>query len=195
MINQLKALDTNLFLYLNGKHHALLDPIMFYASDKLFWVPFYLVLIFIIIRVFKKRSVFVLLAIGLLILVTDQIASHLLKNTIQRLRPSHELALTDLIYLNNGGPGGQYGFVSSHAANAFALATFLALLLPTHFKFLKYILFFWAILVAYSRIYNGVHYPGDVLVAAVLGGVLGGLMNKGILLLFQKNYTNTIVGN
>ena len=186
MINQLKAFDTTLFLYLNGKHHALLDPIMYYASNKLFWLPFYLVLVYLIIPIFKKRSIFVLLAIGLLILITDQTASHLLKNTVQRLRPSHEPALMGQIYLNNGGPGGQYGFVSSHAANAFALATFLALLLPKRFHFLKYILFFWAILVAYSRIYNGVHYPGDVLVAAVLGGAFGWIMNKGILLLFQS---------
>jgi undecaprenyl-diphosphatase len=81
--------------------------------------------------------------------------------------------LQNLIHLSKAGPGGQYGFVSSHSANAFGLATFLILFLPKKYNWLKWILGFWAILVAYSRIYNGVHYPSDVIVAGFIGILLG----------------------
>lgn len=172
-MEKIKQLDTALFLYLNGKHNAFFDPIMYWASDKLFWVPFYALIVFLLVREYKKQSLYVLLSIGILVALCDQIASHLIKNAVKRLRPSHEPALNHLIHLSDAGPGGQYGFVSSHSANAFGLATFLILLLPKKYNPLKWVLVFWACLVAYSRIYNGVHYPSDVIVAALLGITLG----------------------
>lgn len=178
MLEKIKQLDTELFLYLNGMHNAFFDPIMYWASDKLFWIPFYLVIIYLLIREYKKQSAYILISIGILITLCDQIASHLIKTTVQRLRPSHEPLLEGLIHLSKAGPGGQYGFVSSHSANAFGLATFLILLLPKKYNPLKWILGFWAVLVAYSRIYNGVHYPTDVIVAALIGMVLAYLVFK-----------------
>lgn len=169
MLKKINQIDTELFLFLNGKHNSFFDPIMYWASDKLFWIPFYAFLLFIIVREFKKKSMYVLLAIAFLITICDQTASHLIKNAVKRFRPSHEPSLEDLIHLSKAGPGGQYGFISSHSANAFGLATFLILLLPKKYNWLKWILGFWAFLVAYSRIYNGVHYPTDVIVAAFLG--------------------------
>ncbi|MCT4121875.1 phosphatase PAP2 family protein [Elizabethkingia anophelis] len=169
MLENINQLDTQLFLFINGKHNSFFDPIMYWASDKLFWIPFYTFLLYIIMREFKKKSAYVLLAIAFLITICDQTASHLIKNAFKRLRPSHEPSLENLIHLSKAGPGGQYGFISSHSANAFGLATFLILLLPRKYNWLKYVLVCWAILVAYSRIYNGVHYPTDVIVAAFLG--------------------------
>ncbi|MFV8339508.1 phosphatase PAP2 family protein [Flavobacterium sp. LB3P21] len=169
MLEQIKRLDTELFLFLNSKHSAFFDPIMYWASHKWFWLPFYLFIIIIIIREYKKKSIYVLSAIGILITICDQTASNLIKGTVKRLRPSHEPALQKLIHLSEAGKGGQYGFISSHSANAFGLATFLILLLPKKYNWLKTALLFWAILVAYSRIYNGVHYPADVIVAMFLG--------------------------
>jgi undecaprenyl-diphosphatase len=90
-----------------------------------------------------------------------------------RLRPSHEPDLVGMVHLSKAGAGGMYGFVSFHAANAFGFATFLNYTLDKRFKLLKYWLFIWAVLVSYSRIYNGVHYPGDVLVAVFLGMIIG----------------------
>ena len=174
----LKSLDTELFLLLNGWHNSFLDAVMYWLSDKLIWIPMYLLIIFLMIRRYKMRGVLMLVFVGLVILLCDQTASGLLKNTVQRLRPSHEPSLAGLIYLSEAGPGGLYGFASSHAANVFGLTTFLWLVLDSKFRYLKYWLVVWASLVAYSRIYNGVHYPLDVLAGSFIGISFGYLMAK-----------------
>lgn len=127
-----------------------------------------------------------MLAIGILIALCDQTASHLIKQAVKRLRPSHEPALENLIHLSEAGPGGQYGFVSSHAANAFGLGTFLILILPKQFNWLKWTLLFWACLISYSRIYNGVHYPSEVIVGGIIG-ILYGYLVAMLLFKFQPN--------
>lgn len=173
MIEILNSIDTQLFLFLNGKHDAFFDFIMYWLSDMLIWFPMYALIIFLIIKHYGKKSLLILLILVVVITLCDQIASHLIKQAVMRLRPSHEPDLEGLIHLTKAGPGGMYGFVSSHAANAFGLATFLHFVLDNKFKLLKYWLFVWAVLVSYSRIYNGVHYPGDVIVAAFLGIFIG----------------------
>jgi undecaprenyl-diphosphatase len=186
LIEKLKSFDTELFLFLNGKHNSFFDTVMYWASDRLFWIPLYLFIAIILIKIYKKQSIFVFISIALLITITDQTASNLIKNTVQRLRPSHEPALQNTIYISKEGAGGMFGFVSSHAANSFALATFLFFILPNKYNPLKYILISWALLVSYSRIYNGVHYPSDVVVAAFIGIVFGYLVYK----IYSINTTN-----
>lgn len=178
MMEYLKTIDTELFMLINGLHNAFFDPIMYWLSDKLFWIPMYLLIAFFMVRHYKMRGVLMLLFVGVVIVLCDQTASHLIKNLVQRLRPSHEPTLAGLVHLSKAGPGGLYGFASSHAANVFGLATFLYFVLDKQFKVLKYGLFAWAILVSYSRIYNGVHYPGDVLVGSFIGIVYGYLIAK-----------------
>jgi len=175
-LEYLNRIDTELFLMINGKHNAFFDTIMFWASDKLFWFPFYAILLIFLIRLYKKFTIYILLAIAATITLCDQTASGLLKNLIKRLRPSHEPALVPFIHLSDAGPGGNYGFVSSHSANAFGLVTFLFFLLPARYNWLKIILLFWALLVSYSRIYNGVHYPFDILGGAFVGMLAGCLI-------------------
>ena len=174
----LKQLDTQLFMLINGSHNAFFDPMMYWLSDKLIWIPMYLLIVFLMIKRYKMQGVLMLVFVALTIALCDQTASGLLKNTVQRLRPSHEPSLSGLIYLSKAGPGGLYGFASSHAANVFGLATFLCFVLDSKFRYLKYGLFLWAFLVAYSRIYNGVHYPGDVLAGSLIGITFGYLMAK-----------------
>ena len=176
MLEKIIALDKDLFLYINGKHNGFFDTVMYWASDKLFWFPFYALLLFFLIKIYKKESALILLFIAVLITLCDQTASSLIKKTVKRLRPSHEPSLQNLVHLSEAGPGGQYGFISSHSANAFGLAAFLFFLLPKKYNYLKFIITCWAILVAYSRIYNGVHYPSDVIVAAILGIIYGWLI-------------------
>jgi undecaprenyl-diphosphatase len=173
MLRKLEDLDTRLFLLLNEKHDALFDLIMYWASNQYVWIPLYLWLIFLFYRSFGKGVLYYLFWIVLLEVTSDQLSSHLIKNWACRPRPSHVASLIPYIHLSAAGPGGEYGFVSGHACNAFALAIFLIITLPRDFNRLKWLMIGWALLVSYSRIYNGVHYPGDVLGGVLLGSLLG----------------------
>jgi len=174
----LNSIDTELFLWINGMHNAFFDSIMYWMSHKLFWIPMYLLIIYLLIKRYKMRGILMVLFIVLVIVLCDQTASHLLKNWVGRLRPSHEPSLAGLVHLSKAGPGGLYGFASSHAANCFGLTAFLCFVLDRKFKLLKYWMILWAILVSYSRIYNGVHYPGDVLAGSLIGIAYGYLIAK-----------------
>lgn len=177
-MDYLNSLDTDLFLFLNGLHNAFFDFVMYWLSNKLIWIPMYLAIIFFMIRRYQIRGLLMLFFILLVIVLCDQTASGLLKNLVQRLRPSHEPDLAGLVRISKAGPGGLYGFVSSHAANSFGLVSFIYFAFEKQFRLLKYGLILWAILVSYSRIYNGVHYPGDVIAGAAIGIFYGWLMAK-----------------
>lgn len=172
MLDYLDALDKRFFLYLNGKHNGFFDVIMYWASNQYFWIPLYLALIVWLIRRFRKSAWYFIITVIPLETASDQLSSNLIKDWVRRPRPSHTASLAPFIHLSAAGPGGQYGFVSGHASNTFALAVFLILTLPPGYRKLKYALVAWALLVSYSRIYNGVHYPGDVLCGALLGTTL-----------------------
>lgn len=174
----LQSLDTDLFFLINGWHNSFFDPIMYWLSHKLIWIPMYLLIAYLIVRRYRMKGVLMLAFIGLVITLCDQTASGLLKDMVQRLRPSRDPAFDGMIHLSKAGPGGKYGFVSSHAANVFGLATFLHFVLDSKFRLMKLWLFIWAVLVAYSRIYNGVHYPGDVIVGSLIGAAYGWLLAK-----------------
>lgn len=172
MIDFIKSIDTELFLFFNGLHTPWLDGIMIFISGKKEWIPLYLLFVFLIIKQLRWRSIWVFLGIGLTILLSDQLASGIMKPYFERLRPSRNPNIEGIVHLVNGYKGGMYGFASSHAANAFGLATFLWLTFRSQYKWFVWI-FLWAAIVAYSRIYLGVHYPGDILVGALIGIVFG----------------------
>ncbi len=172
-MNFITNLDTELFLFLNGLHAAWLDPVMTFISGKITWLPFYLVLLFLVIKNYKKQSILIIIGIILLIVCSDQISSSVFKPIFERPRPCHNEAIKNLVYLPTGHCGGAYGFISSHACNTFALAVFITNILKSHYRKIGYVMYIWAGLVAYSRIYMGVHYPGDVLVGAAVGALLG----------------------
>lgn len=166
-MKQLNQLDTDLFLALNRQHAGWLDPVMYWVSDREFWFPFYaLLLIWLGVR-YRWRGFWIALTIGVAVAGADQVTSSVFKPFFQRLRPCHEPAIDQWVRVV-WECGGTYGFASSHAANAFAFATVLTVLISKQYPFLRY-LFIWAILVSYSRIYVGAHYPLDVLAGAGLG--------------------------
>jgi undecaprenyl-diphosphatase len=168
MWEQIVEWDKKLFLALNSFHHPLLDPAMVFLSEKLVWIPLYLFLLFIILKDFRNDSWAPVLGILLTILLSDQINTNVLKPLVQRLRPTHDTSLKDLVHIVNGYTGGKFGFASSHASNTFGLATFCWLWFKGQRKWML-VLFVWAALVSYSRIYLGVHFPGDVFTGIIIG--------------------------
>lgn len=167
----IKYWDEELFLYLNGYHQDWLDPIVDTLTGKLIWIPLYAFFIYLIIKHFKKGSVWILAGIGLAILMADQTASGFMKPFFERLRPCHDPRFEGLMY-NYGGCGGMYGFVSSHAANTFALAIYLNLVFRRRLKGFWW-LYVWAGIISYTRVYLGVHYPLDIIVGALVGLLSG----------------------
>jgi undecaprenyl-diphosphatase len=168
MIEYLKELDRELLLFFNSFHTSWLDPAMLWATKTIFWLPLYGFLLFLVIKNFKKDSWIILIGIALTILLADQITSSFMKPFFARLRPSREPSLQGLVYLVNGYTGGTYGFASSHAANTFATALFFWLLFKEKYRWM-WVLFLWATVMTYTRLYLGVHYPGDILVGMLVG--------------------------
>lgn len=160
------AWDENLFKLINEWHSNSADPIMQFLSDKNVWIPLYAFLIWKLFKHNRKSIIVRILYLVLSIVWADQISSSILKPLVKRLRPSHVPEFQAWIHMPNG-PGGLYGFCSSHAANAFAIAVGFYLL--TRNKPLGIALLIWASLIAYSRVYLGVHYPLDVITGAIIG--------------------------
>lgn len=167
------AIDTRLFLYLNGLHTDWLDRVMTTLTEMWVWLPFYVLLVYWTVRQYGKRCWLVFLAVGMVVLFTDQLSAQVFKPVFHRLRPCYNPDLQNLIHLPKGLAGGKYGFVSSHAANTFGVAAFLSPALRRYRPWQAVALFAWATLASYTRIYIGYHYPGDILCGALLGVVVG----------------------
>ena len=174
MLEFLLDLDSKLFLFLNSLHSPFWDTFMWAVSDKEFWYPFYGILILAMVWRYKWNAVAILIFIALLITLADQISVKGFKEVFERLRPSHNPEIKDMIHTVKGYRGGRFGFVSSHAANTFAMAFFTSKLFRN--KYYSWFIFLWAAVVSYSRIYLGVHYPLDILGGALLGILLGYLV-------------------
>jgi undecaprenyl-diphosphatase len=172
MLETIKSIDESLFLFLNAQHNSFFDPLMWLFSNKFFWAPLYAWFLWLLYQRYPKNYWTVLVAVLLLIVVSDQLCN-LAKDNVMRLRPSQEPHLYSLVHILNDYRGGMYGFYSGHSANAFAVAFFMISLVEDKRKYIIPVTLTYAILTAYSRIYLGVHYPGDVLTGAIMGALLG----------------------
>ncbi len=183
MLETLQQIDTTLFRWINGHHNAVLDWVMWVMSQHWCWA-IVLTAFFAVVTMRRepRRWWLVLLGVALCFLLADQGSVHLFKNTFCRLRPCHAL---DDVRMFNTHCGGQYGFVSSHAANAFAIVTFLWLRYRKTCRIGVILMIAWALITSYSRAYLGKHYPGDLLCGALFG-IIVGLLIGSVANFFEK---------
>ena len=188
LLSTLQQIDTRLIIAINSHHCEWADMIMWWMSDKWIWIPFYLLLAWILFkRIHHFHFIIAMVAIGLAIYLSDHICASTIRPFVQRLRPSNpDNPISSMIHLVNGYTGGRYGFPSCHAANTFALATILTLIIRD--KSITVALFVWAFLVSYSRIYLGVHYPGDI-----LGGMIWGIAISWLLYFIYRLCISTLI--
>ncbi|MFT5858715.1 MAG: undecaprenyl-diphosphatase [Flavobacteriaceae bacterium] len=192
MIEYLESIDRAIVEAVNGWNTPFWDEFMWVVSGKQTWFPLYIALVFIAIKKggWKMGILFLLFAaasVGL----ADLISSQIFKEMVQRYRPSHHALLTDKLHFykidaDNYYMGGQYGFVSSHAANFFAVIVFSLLYLRDYKRWLSPVLIGCALLVCFSRLYLGVHYLSDLFVGAIVGSVLAYLVYRILFLTIAK---------
>ncbi len=168
MLQYLKSIDAQLFMAINSAHCPYIDNFMWAVSAKYSCVLIALALLYVLYLKGWKQMLVALGAVAIVVLLADQVSSSIIKPMVERLRPSHDPALAGTVHVVNGYVGGQFGFVSSHAANIFGVALLVSLFLRNRWATISLML--WALLVSYSRIYLGVHFPGDI-----LGGIVVGL--------------------
>ncbi|PXY41068.1 phosphatase PAP2 family protein [Flavobacterium cheongpyeongense] len=175
MLEKIQELDSNLLVYLNSLGSETFDPLWLIITKQVYWTPLFLLMFYLIYKkIGGKQTLYLLLFIAVLLAFTDQ-ATNFFKNTFQRLRPCNNPEINTIIRVVQSRKS--YSFFSGHAANTMAVATFLYLVLKRHFKYLGF-LFLWPLIFAYSRIYLGLHYPGDIFTGYFFGVIFGFLMFK-----------------
>lgn len=186
MLEQLVLYDRELFLFLNGLGTETWDGFWMFMTKTRNSAPLYLLLLYLVYKNFgMKQTLIVLVGTALLITCTDQL-SNFFKYGVGRLRPCHDPEVSGIMRLVKSYCGGQFSYFSAHAANSFGPAMFFTLLFKGRVRFIGFILIVWALIVGYSRIYIGVHYPLDVLTGIGMGALFGWVFAKLTIFAFQK---------
>jgi undecaprenyl-diphosphatase len=172
MLEKILEYERGLFFLLNGSDSPTMDRFMWLVSNTWVWIPWAACLLIVIFyKKNWKEALFVIFAIALVITICDQVSASLIKPYFARFRPTHHPDFMDEVKTVFGYRGGRYGFVSSHAANAFGCAIFTILLFRN--KFFTFTMLTFALLNAYSRVYLGVHFISDVVGGAIVGVLAG----------------------
>ena len=171
-INYLETMDHKIILLLNGNNYAFLDQLMWTVSQPVFGLPFYILFIYLFFKNITSRTLSKLQSlIGITVGIGDLVAHELIKETVQRYRPSHHLELSKQLKFVHNYRGGMFGFVSNHATNMSIVGVMV-------FMFKKYYPKSWIYLsvlvltISFSRIYLGVHYLSDIIGGWILGIIL-----------------------
>ncbi len=190
MLEELLKYDTELFLFLNRLGATSWDGFWLFVTEKWSSIPLYILLLVLIYRQFGlKTTAIILVAIALMITCTDQLGN-LFKHGFKRPRPCQVEELDSLIrYVAKRC--GRYGYFSAHAASSMATAVFVGLLLKSKYYYLPFFLLAWAVLIGYSRIYLGVHYPLDVITGMIIGSFIGWGFYKLVLRVKAKWVTSS----
>ena len=174
-LQRLIDIDKQVMLALNGSDSLYMDGVMRVYTSTVVWLPVALILLFVVLKNNSLRvGLLTVLAVALTVVATDQASSHLIKPLVARLRPCNDPSIMHLIDTVNGYRAGGYSFTSSHACNSFGIFAVVALIVRN--RVLSLSLLLWAAINSYSRIYLGVHYPGDILCGALLGATIGSVM-------------------
>lgn len=176
MFDKIEEIDQNLFLALNFDGGPLLNIFFWIITSKLIWIPLYLFILWLIYRKVGLRSAIIAAAaIGIMVGLTDQ-TCNLFKDYLPSARPSHTSELEGQVHTIYDYLGGRSGTASAHAAISFAIAIFSSLVVRRRAFTIG--MLFWATLVAYSRIYAGMHYPSDLLLGMLIGMLYALLMHR-----------------
>jgi len=177
MLEKILQIDQELLLFLNGLHNPFFDVLIWWMTSIWFWLPFLSVILWFIWKHYKKKIILILAFLALSILFSDQI-SVFIKNKVARLRPTHNIEINHRLHLHvykNGDiyKGGQYGFVSSHAANSFCITLLLIYFFKPINKRLRWLFILYPLIFSYTRIYLGIHYPLDIMGGVIVGFCCG----------------------
>lgn len=170
--------DKQLLLMVNGSDSLFLDYLILILTNAKTWIPLYIGLFYVVVKTNKnvREVLLILVAAGLCALLAGAVDDQIVKPLVARWRPTHDPEIGALVDVANGYRGGNYGFFSAHASNTFSIAIFFSLLMRQ--RLLTVFLVVWSLINCYTRLYLGVHYPGDILVGLLWGGFVGWLVYR-----------------
>ena len=173
-MEELIQFDKQLLLAVNGSDSVFLDYVVLMLTNAKTWIPLYLGLFYVLVKTYGRNYreiLFVMLAAGLCVLLAGAVDDSIVKPLVARWRPTHDPEIGALVDVVNGYRGGNYGFFSAHAANTFSIAMFFSLLMR-HRLFVCFMVA-WSLINCWTRLYLGVHYPGDITVGLCWGALVG----------------------